>query len=221
MQEPLPEAGNMLKRDWLKFVELPPLRQARDQIVQSWDTAIKATVTSNYSVCLTFLVRNNNEYYLIDVWRKKVEFPELCMAVKSQALKHKPNEILIEEQASGSPLIAQCVRDEMTGIVGRRSVGDKRDRMNGETAKLEAGSLVLPKSAPWLDEFLQEYLAFPGAKYDDQIDALSQFLNWRTTAEKRGKFSWDFGDDQANGHSDEAAGLRAPSPEEMLWIRRR
>jgi predicted phage terminase large subunit-like protein len=220
MQEPLPEAGNMLKRDWLKFVDLPPVRQAGDQIVQSWDTAIKATATSNYSACLTFLIRNNNEYHLMDVWRGKVEFPDLCMAVKSQASKHKPNAILIEEQASGSPLIAQCRRDRMTGIIGIRSVGDKRDRMNGETAKLEAGSLILPKSAPWLDEFLQEYLPFPGGKYDDQIDALSQFLIWRTTAEKRGKFSWDFGHDEASGRGG-VGGLGAPSPEEILSMLRR
>jgi hypothetical protein len=89
--------------------------------------------------------------------------------------------------------------------------------MYGETAKLEAGSLILPKSAPWLDEFLLEYVAFPGGKHDDQMDALSQFLNGRTTAETRGQFSCDWGDDYRNGGSDGAAGLRAPSPEEMLW----
>jgi predicted phage terminase large subunit-like protein len=219
MQDPVPEAGNMLKRDWLKWCELRPVRQPGDQIVQSWDTAVKVTATSDYSACLTLLVRNNNEYYLIDVWRKKVEFPELCMAVLSEGAKHKPNAILIEDQASGSPLIAQCVRDGMTGIIGRRSAADKKTRMNGETAKLQAGSLILPKSAPWLDEFLLEYVAFPGGKHDDQIDALSQFLNWRTTAEVCEQFSCDWGDNDGNGGG--AAGLRAPSPEEMLWLRGR
>jgi hypothetical protein len=140
MQDPRPEAGNLLKRDWLNWYELPPVRQPSDVIVQSWDTAVKVTSTSDYSVCLTFLVHNNNEYHLIDVWRKKVEFPELCMAVLSEAQKHKPNAILVEDHASGSPLIAQCRRNGMTGIVARRPVADKRTRMNGETAKLEAGS---------------------------------------------------------------------------------
>jgi predicted phage terminase large subunit-like protein len=217
MQEPIPEAGNMLKRDWLKWCELRPVRQPRDVIVQSWDTAVKVTSTSDYSVCLTFLVRNNNEYYLIDVWRKKVEFPELCMAVLSEAQKHKPNAILIEDHASGSPLIAQCRRNGMTGIVARRPVADKKTRMYGETAKLEAGSLILPKSAPWLDEFLMEYLGFPGGKHDDQIDGLSQFLNWRTEVEARVKFVCDWGDDHGSG----TAGLGAPSTEEILWLLRR
>jgi hypothetical protein len=75
LQDPVPEAGNMLKRDWLKWCELSAVRQPGDEIVQSWDTAVKVTATSDYSVCLTFLVRNNNEYYLIDVWRKKGSFP--------------------------------------------------------------------------------------------------------------------------------------------------
>jgi predicted phage terminase large subunit-like protein len=216
LQDPVPEAGNMLKRDWLKSCEQPPVRQPGDQIIQSWDTAVKAKATSDYSVCLTFLVRNTNEYYLIDVWRKKVEFPELCMAVLSQVAKFKPNAILIEDQASGSPLIAQCAHDGVTGIVGRRSTADKRTRMYGETAKLQAGSLVLPKSAPWLDEFLLEFVAFPGGKHDDQMDALSQFLNWRTDAETCGQFGCDWGDDYGNASERGPAGFGPPSPEEML-----
>jgi predicted phage terminase large subunit-like protein len=217
MQEPIAEAGNMLKWDWLRWYEQPPVRQPRDVIVQSWDTAVKVTSASDYSVCLTFLVRNNNEYYLIDVWRKKVEFPELCMAVLSEAKKHKPSVILIEDHASGSPLIAQCKRNGMTGIVDRRPIADKKTRMYGETAKLEAGSLILPKSAPWRNDFLTEFLGFPGARHDDQIDALSQFLTWRTEVEARVQFSCDWGDDDGG----DTTGLGAQSTEEMLWFLRR
>jgi predicted phage terminase large subunit-like protein len=225
LQNPVPEAGNLLKLDWLKWYELPPVRQSSDQIVQSWDTAVKVTAKSKYSACLTVLIRNNNEYYLIDVWRDKVEFPELCTAVARLAKKYRPNAILIEDQASGSPLIAQCQRSEMTDIIPWRPTTDKKTRMNGETAKLEAGSLILPKSAPWLDEFLLEYRAFPGGKYDDQVDALSQFLNWRTTAERGVSFSADFGDceggESGHDYGGGAVRLTAPSPEEMLWRLRR
>jgi predicted phage terminase large subunit-like protein len=139
------------------------------------------------------------------------------MAVLSEAQKHKPTAILIEDHASGSPLIAQCKRNGMTGVVARRPVADKRTRMYGETAKLEAGSLILPKSAPWLDEFLMEYLGFPGGKHDDQIDALSQFLCWRTEVEARVQFECDWGDDRGS----DTAGLGAPSTEEILWLLRR
>jgi len=184
--------------------------------VLSIDTAIKIKPTSDYSVCLAFLVRNKNEYYLIDIWRRKVDFPQLCAETTALAAKHRPNAILIEEQASGSPLIDQCRRNGLTGIVGRRAVVDKKTRMNGETAKLEAGSLILPKSAPWLDEFVMELLAFPGGKHDDQIDALSQFLHWRTTAETQTSFSCDFGYGEGSNANGSWARLGAPSPEDFL-----
>jgi hypothetical protein len=62
------------------------------------------------------------------------------------------------------------------------------------TPKLEAGSLSLPKDAPWLVDFLQEFLAFPKARHDDQMDALSQFLQW--VASREGcVFDADFGRD--------------------------
>lgn len=93
--------------------------------------------------------------------------------------------------------------------------------MNGETPKLEAGSLILPKTAPWLDDWLVEYLAFPNAKYDDQMDALSQFLNWRTTAETRTTFSFDFGQEDHAPQSGHGPGFGASSAEEMLWLLRR
>ncbi|MCH9809490.1 MAG: phage terminase large subunit [Alphaproteobacteria bacterium] len=46
------------------------------------------------------------------------------------------------------------------------------------TAKLEAGCVHLPRRAAWLDDFLNELLAFPNGTHDDQVDALSQLINW-------------------------------------------
>jgi predicted phage terminase large subunit-like protein len=223
LQDPLPEAGAMLQRDWLKWYDSRPVRQPGDQIVQSWDTAVKVKATADYSVCLTFLVRNKNEYYLIDIWRKKVAFHELCLEVANQAARHRPNAILIEDQSSGSPLIDECKRLSMTGIIRRRSSAPKDARMYGETAKLQAGCLVLPKAAPWLEEFLMEYLAFPGSKHDDQIDGLSQFLNWRTEAEDSFPLVWDVSCPDVNddGNDDGGGMLGAPSPDEFLWQIRR
>jgi predicted phage terminase large subunit-like protein len=213
--DPVPETGNRLDPDWLKWYEQRLVRLPEDQVVQSWDTAVKATAGADYSVCLTFLVRNNNEYYLIDDWRKKVDFPGLQDAVLHKIAEFQPAAILIEEHASGQPLIDQCRAKGMSNIIGRRPTKDKVTRMITETTKLRAGCLILPKAAPWLDEFMIEYLAFDGGKYDDQIDALSQFLNWRTEVESRpALFEFDFGDGSPAGVDTR---LAAPSPEELLW----
>lgn len=216
LQRPVPDQGNDLKREWLKWCETPPTRQAGDLIVQSCDTAIKATRNSDFSTLLTFLVRHGT-YYLMDVWREKVEFHDLCPAVAQRIKMFKPNAVVIEEHAMGVPLISELKRQ--TGIdciIPVRPKKDKRSRMNGQTPKLQAGSLVLPKSAPWLGDFMLEYLSFPSGKTDDIMDALSQFLEWRDSAGTRTVFEADFGYEDRGwaGYGDPTLG--APSPSQIL-----
>ena len=50
--------------------------------------------------------------------------------------------------------------------------------MSAQSAKIEAGQVHLPIKAAWLDEFRNEFQAFPNGRHDDQVDSLSQFLNW-------------------------------------------
>ena len=47
-----------------------------------------------------------------------------------------------------------------------------------QSAKIEAGHVHLPREADWLDDFLLELLAFPYGRHDDQVDSVSQYLNW-------------------------------------------
>ena len=54
--------------------------------------------------------------------------------------------------------------------------GEKVERVNGQTATIEAGRVLLPVAATWLKAFLDEVRAFPGGKYDDQVDSMTHFL---------------------------------------------
>jgi hypothetical protein len=60
--------------------------------------------------------------------------------------------------------------------IGIEPEGDKIMRMSAQSARIEAGSVLSPRQAPWLDEFQREVLAFPYCRYNDQVDALSQAL---------------------------------------------
>ena len=66
----------------------------------------------------------------------------------------------------------------MTRPIGVKPEGSKVDRMVAQSAKIEAGHVHLPNSAPWLGEFLTELLSFPYGRHDDQVDSVSQFLRW-------------------------------------------
>lgn len=178
-QAPIPAGGAMIKRDWLRYSSHPPQRRSGDRIVQSWDTAAKADKRNDFSVCTTWLMRKP-DFYLLDVFRKRLEYPDLRRAVVAQHERFKPRTVLIEDASTGSPLI-QDIRNEgkfrPIPIVPDR---DKVVRLEGQSASIEGGCLVLPQSAPWLDDFRDELLAFPHGKFDDQVDSVSQFLQWAT-----------------------------------------
>ena len=58
---------------------------------------------------------------------------------------------------------------------------DKTARLLAQSPKFESSQVILPREAPWLGAFLNELLAFPNARYDDQVDSMSQALKYLTT----------------------------------------
>jgi len=148
------------------------------KIVQSWDTAIKAGRGRDASVCLTFSHIEEGQHRLMDVWVGRVEYPTLKRRVLQLAADWHPHAILIEDKASGQSLIQDVRRETDLPVIPVLPKGDKLTRLAQVSPMIEAGLLALPKEAAWLAAFEAELLGFPHAAHDDQVDALSQYLNW-------------------------------------------
>lgn len=180
-QQPLPATGNIVKADWLRTypIGFDP-KSVSGKIVQSWDTATKDGVLNDWSVCITAHVARN-EIRILDVFRRRLLFPELKAAAIRLARTHGATDLLVEDQASGSQLIQTLRSEQPCGVphpIARRPEGDKYSRMAGVSGQIEGGQLLLPEVAPWLGEFLTELLGFPNARHDDQADALTQLMSW-------------------------------------------
>ena len=185
-QEPVPAEGNLVQASYLLEYD-DMLDDGYGQVVQSWDTASKDGLFSDYSVGITARIINRR-VYIINVWRKRVLFPELRQAVINQARHYGANVILIEDAASGQQLLQTLWNEQPQGVVTptrRKPEGDKKTRLAATTPMMERGELLLPKQAPWLPEFKSELLAFPSSAYDDQVDALSQLLIWADLQQRR------------------------------------
>ena len=180
-QEPVATGGNLIKWDWFQFYDKPPGRDAKDRIIVSWDTALSAKELASYSACVVLQVRGET-VHVLDVIRERLEYPDLKRKVIEQhhhwRFAANGYELLIENKGSGMSLI-QDLQDEKDRIyaVPVEPEGEKVIRMHRHSARIEAGSVFLPKQAPWLDEFRRELLAFPVGRYSDQVDAFSQALN--------------------------------------------
>lgn len=185
-QAPVPPSGLLIERSWLKTYEHPPEREPGDRIVQSWDCASKDGVLSDWSVCITALLRRR-QVYVLDVFRDRLKFPDLYRQAITLARRYGATTVLIEDAASGTQLIQQLRRDQPRDVpmpLAPKALGNKVTRMSGASQRIEAGELLLPVEAPWLAEFQREVLAFPSGRHDDQVDALSQLLNWKGAVQR-------------------------------------
>lgn len=179
-QNPIPAEGDMIKREWLRFFDVVPKTNRYSRIVNSWDTASKVKELHDYSVCTTWLIVDD-QCYLLDVFRERLNYPDLKYAVIDRALKSRASHILIEDRSSGTALLQDIYNMQNVGFPETVAIspgGDKIMRMHAQTAKFEAGHVLLPKNAPWLDGLLKELLGFPGGRHDDQVDSISQLLAW-------------------------------------------
>jgi predicted phage terminase large subunit-like protein len=172
-QRPTAVEGAILKREyWRYYKELPETKL----IVQSWDTAFKAKTSNDYSACLTVGVTDTG-FYGMDRWKARVEFPELKRAVIQKANEFNPNEILIEDKASGQSLIQELRRETRLPIIAIQVDTDKIARANASTGVLEAGKFHLPEKGVWVLDFIDNCAIFPNGAHDDDVDTLTQFLS--------------------------------------------
>jgi predicted phage terminase large subunit-like protein len=51
-------------------------------------------------------------------------------------------------------------------------------RLHACSDRFENGRALLPRNAPWLDEYILELIGFPGTKHDDQVDSTTQALDY-------------------------------------------
>jgi predicted phage terminase large subunit-like protein len=174
-QRPYPAEGNIIKLAWFRRYDTPP--ENPTMIVLSWDTASKAKELSAYSVCTVWFVTESG-FYLMDVWRDRVEMPRLQSTVISLGERWAPNAILIEDKASGTGVIQLVQAKAWLPIVPIEPEGDKVTRLAVESPAIEAGRVWLPNHAPWLPEFEKELISAPNGAFLDQCDSVSQFLCW-------------------------------------------
>jgi predicted phage terminase large subunit-like protein len=173
-QSPVPREGAMIKRAWPRRYDRLPERNSSARIIQSWDTAIKGSEQANYSVCTTWL-HQDRRHYLIDVFRDRIDYPTLKLRATASAQLHKPNVILVEDAGLGTAL-AKELHDAGLPAIAVKPQFNKPTRMSIQSAKFQSGQVFLPTTASWLDDFETELFSFPGGRYDDQIDSISQAL---------------------------------------------
>jgi predicted phage terminase large subunit-like protein len=181
-QATVPKGGAMIKADWLRYYPPAQLPGSFIYTLQSWDTANKSGELNDYSVCTTWGVAGG-KYYLLDVFRRRLEYPDLKRALWEQARRYPHPKVLIEDKGSGTQLIQELKREGLLYIRAYEAPAgtDKIMRLFSQSHHFESGKVMLPATASWLDDYRRELTSFPGSKHDDQVDSTSQALHYMST----------------------------------------
>jgi phage terminase large subunit-like protein len=75
------------------------------------------------------------------------------------------------------------------GLVRRRAAKPKMCETLHTALLPPALDCHVQTSAPWLDDLKTEILAFPFGMHDDQVDSISQALNWISRPRSKPYFS--------------------------------
>jgi predicted phage terminase large subunit-like protein len=173
-QAPEPAGGKIIKRKMLQYYSAVE-RRPTDRIVLSWDIALSEKEAADYSACVVLLNRGDL-YFVLEVVRGKFPFDRLKDKIIEVKERYGRAALVVEESPISHGLI-QSLREKHINVVDIKPDRDKLSRLISQIDLFEGGSVLLPKDAPWLEEFVSELLSFPG-RHDDQVDALSQGLAW-------------------------------------------
>jgi len=173
LQTPLPASCNLLSESDISYYETMP--DAVAYFVISWDTAIKVSEHTDYSVGTCWAVANDH-FYLISMIRQKMTYPLLKNEVQKQADKYKPKYLLIEDKASGQSIIQDLRLMGYSNIKPIKPVGDKVTRFASVVPMFQGGRVLLPKNSTFNSILLKELTSFPNSIHDDIVDSVSQFL---------------------------------------------
>jgi len=212
---PTPAGGALVKLEWLRFWRrkgMPSAPTARPRgcwqgpsveldpaelhgVVIAADLAMgKATRAGDYNAIVA-VGRKGSAFVVLDVWRRRAEFPEVQRAFRGFASRWPSAKKVIERAAAGGSLESSLAA-EIPGIVGVPPQGSKEQRVHAVLAFFEAGNVHLDEHATYLEAVVAELTQFPSAPHDDVVDALSLALGqmlgaaplerWRILADMAG-----------------------------------
>lgn len=190
-QQPKPSDGTAFKTSWFRYFREPP---QFDRIVTSWDMNFGSnTTTVDYVVGTTWGIRGADKYLLYLI-RDRLDFTStLVEVVRMNALFSNASYTLIEAKANG-PAIISSIKEKIPSVIPFEPKDSKVARAVGVSPQFEAGNVHLPDMyyAPnrdrftWalmktpsgnvLNDFIEEFKAFPFGSNDDMVDCTVQML---------------------------------------------
>lgn len=206
-QNPVPEEGGEVKREWWRWTSTPPARF--DDVLSSWDMKLKDKESGDFVVGL-IVGRVGARFWIVDMIRGQFSQLQTKVAIALMALRHPSvHKHIIEntgngpevmtELRSGDPAfeltdeladkvgvhaderadVERIIRRGLTGIIGHSPKESKLVRARRITPSIEGGNVTLIENKQWSAALVDEWAGFPPKRggHDDIVDATTQGID--------------------------------------------
>lgn len=188
--DPVPLETATFRGDF-RYYEAPDIKNVPGNIFIAVDPAISEKKEADYSAMVCVKVDKNNDWYILDLWRDKVNPKRLIDQIFYWDEKWKPNSIGVET-VSFQKALQFYIYEEMKRRNRflpikelRHSDRSKDERIRGLEPRYETGSIFHNKLLT-LNEILEDELRrFPRGKNDDLLDSLASLLELAFPPRKR------------------------------------
>ena len=144
----------------------------RWRVIQTADLGGKQGVGHDPSAIATWAY-DGISLYVLDYWSSQAEYADIKPKFVDKYYEQGARMIYIEDATWAQPLISDLRRETGVLVSAVKPVGSKWIRADAAAPVFESGRVVLPESAPWLDGWMHEHLAFPNGLHDEAVDTTS------------------------------------------------
>lgn len=185
--QPRPRGGRVFSD--VRFYDRPPTQGFRLAI--GVDLAYSAKTSADYSVAILLACagdpRADGVVYVLDVRRLQVQAPEFVLALGGlrASAPWAPMRWYCSGPEKGSADLVNALNPRIR-LEAIPTSADKFVRAQPVAAAWNAGRVLVPREAPWLDAFVSEIVAFTGLNdpVDDQVDGLAAGFDALGTEQK-------------------------------------
>ncbi len=202
-QNPVPDTGGIVERDWIKRWSNDPASEERLPLatlmrwITSWDLAFDGTQQSQSRVAgglwAHCMINGLPRFFLVQAFAEHMNYPttkermrKLLRGINPETKKRYPavplwsnaRRHIIEKKANGAAMIAE-LSAEIPGIHPVAPQDSKADRLVLHSDKFKVGEVWFPPAivCPQIAELENELIFFPNGDYDDFVDIATQALD--------------------------------------------
>lgn len=185
-QSPSAAEGNIFKRENWRYLRPPKLLSAMSheerknylrelgvtRVIQRWDTAIGAKKQNDFAACTTLGIAKSR-YYVMDVWKDRLQYPDMKKQVELLYDKWHPAQVFVEGGGAkdGKAVVQELGRSTTIAFKEQITSTDKVFRADLVSPSHESGLCTIIEGGGWVADFVDNCANFPNIKHDDDVDS--------------------------------------------------